>query len=251
VQLSSATHGGIVDSPVVDGTAGQVYVFGANDTTGISNRSHVWQFPVNFLNGAGATSNETISTSPATVPVYAGAFDNTYFTSGISTSPSGNLYVCGTSTTTLEPTLYQITIASNAMTGVNTGPVFTNGAATCSEVTEFFNSNNSTDLIFVSVTTNALATIGGSSSGCTAGAGCLMSFTLPQATPFTIPATASAGTAVAGGASGVIIDNQVPTGTEAGASQVYFSPLSATPQTCSTSATSGGCAIQASQGTLH
>ncbi len=249
--LTVTTNGGIVDSPIVDGTAGQAYVFGANDTAGVANRSRVWQFPVNFANTTGATTSAQISTSVATAPVYAGAFDNAYFTSANSSSPSGNLYVCGTSTVTHEPTLYQIAITSNAMaTTATTGPVLTNGAATCSDVTEFFNSNNSTDLIFVSVTTAALATIGGSSSGCTAAAGCLMSFMLPQTSPFTIPAATSAGMAVAGGASAVIIDNQVPGGTEPGASQVYFSPLTTTPQTCGTGG-SGGCAIQASQATLH
>jgi len=49
---------------------------------------------------------------------------------------------------------------------------------------------------------------------------------------------------VSGGASGVIIDNTVTSGTLAGASQVYFSTLSNQP--CGTSG-AGGCAIQASQ----
>jgi len=50
----------------------------------------------------------------------------------------------------------------------------------------------------------------------------------------------------AGGTSGLIIDNTV--GTLAGASQVYFSTLSN--QTCGTSPTPGGCAVQASQSQL-
>ena len=53
--------------------------------------------------------------------------------------------------------------------------------------------------------------------------------------------------ASAGGASGVIIDNFVPTGTLAGASQIYFSTLNN--QSCGSSGT-GGCAIQASQAAL-
>jgi hypothetical protein len=53
--------------------------------------------------------------------------------------------------------------------------------------------------------------------------------------------------ASAGGTSGLIIDNTV--GTLAGASQVYFSTLSN--QTCGTSPTPGGCAIQASQADLQ
>ena len=50
-----------------------------------------------------------------------------------------------------------------------------------------------------------------------------------------------------GGASGMVIDNVVGQGTEAGASQVYFSTLGN--QTCGTSG-SGGCAMQASQSAL-
>jgi hypothetical protein len=50
-----------------------------------------------------------------------------------------------------------------------------------------------------------------------------------------------------GGASGIIYDNTVGSGTLAGASQVYFSTLSN--QACGTSGT-GGCAVQASQAQL-
>jgi hypothetical protein len=55
--------------------------------------------------------------------------------------------------------------------------------------------------------------------------------------------------AAAGGTSGIIIDNTVVgTGTEAGASQIYFSTLQN--QVCGTSGT-GGCAVQASQSALQ
>jgi hypothetical protein len=57
----------------------------------------------------------------------------------------------------------------------------------------------------------------------------------------------SAALAAAGGTSGIIIDNFVST--LAGASQVYFSTLSN--QTCTTSGTTGGCAVQASQSKLQ
>jgi hypothetical protein len=52
-----------------------------------------------------------------------------------------------------------------------------------------------------------------------------------------------------GGTSGIVYDNVVGSGTEAGASQVYFSTL--TNQTCTTSTTTGGCAVQASQAALQ
>lgn len=53
----------------------------------------------------------------------------------------------------------------------------------------------------------------------------------------------------ASGTSGIIIDNTVSSGTLAGTSQIYFSTL--TDQACVTSATTGGCAVQASQPTLQ
>jgi hypothetical protein len=52
-----------------------------------------------------------------------------------------------------------------------------------------------------------------------------------------------------GGTSGIIYDNLVSSSKEAGASQVYFSTLGS--QTCTTSASTGGCAIQASQSALQ
>jgi hypothetical protein len=55
--------------------------------------------------------------------------------------------------------------------------------------------------------------------------------------------------ASAGGTSGLIIDNTVGSGTLAGGSQVYFSTLSN--QTCGSSTTPGGCAVQASQSELQ
>jgi hypothetical protein len=53
--------------------------------------------------------------------------------------------------------------------------------------------------------------------------------------------------AAAGGASGIIVDNAVAPGTQAGASQVYFSTLGN--QACTGGGT-GGCAVQASQSAL-
>lgn len=51
-----------------------------------------------------------------------------------------------------------------------------------------------------------------------------------------------------GGTSGIIIDNIVGSGTPAGTSQIYFSTLGN--QVCTTSGSTGGCAIQASQSAL-
>jgi len=58
---------------------------------------------------------------------------------------------------------------------------------------------------------------------------------------------ANFGMSVTGGTSGIIMDNTVPTGTLAGGSQVYFSPLSLGFGTCGAT---NGCAVQASQAAL-
>jgi hypothetical protein len=59
----------------------------------------------------------------------------------------------------------------------------------------------------------------------------------------------TASQAAAGGASGIIMDNTVGSGTLPGASQIYYSTLSN--QTCTTSGGNGGCAVQASQSALQ
>jgi hypothetical protein len=61
-------------------------------------------------------------------------------------------------------------------------------------------------------------------------------------------AIATAALPAAGGASGIIIDNTVGSGTLSGTSQIYFSTLS--DETCGTTGT-GGCAVQASQPALQ
>jgi hypothetical protein len=63
-----------------------------------------------------------------------------------------------------------------------------------------------------------------------------------------VGAIATAALSAAGGTSGIIMDNTVGSGTQVGASQIYFSTLGG--QVCGTSGT-GGCAVQASQSALQ
>jgi hypothetical protein len=56
---------------------------------------------------------------------------------------------------------------------------------------------------------------------------------------------------VAGGTSGITLDNTVGSGTLAGASEVYFTPLATGNCSTGTGQGIGGCAIQASQSTLN
>ncbi len=70
----------------------------------------------------------------------------------------------------------------------------------------------------------------------------------PSVTWENLGANGTPALAAASGTSGIIIDNTVATGTEAGASQVYFSTLGS--QACTGGGT-GGCAVQASQSALQ
>jgi len=71
----------------------------------------------------------------------------------------------------------------------------------------------------------------------------------PQLTWTNLGSIATAALFAHGGTSGIIIDNTVVSGTLPGTSQVYFSTLK--DQSCHTSGTTGGCAVQASQPALE
>ena len=230
-----ATTPGIADAPIVDPTAGMVYVFASSDNTfftcgGFSGCNGVYQFTTNFA--AGNSGNEqTVGAGGSAL--FTGDFDNIYFTASSSTSPTGSLYVCGDSGG--HATIYRIPITSNSMGTAVAGPVLTSATATCSPITEA--DNGSTDLIFVNVEAS------GSPAGCSGG-GCVMSFTV---TSGTLPASTSPSATLPenGGASGMIIDT-LGSGTT-GSNQVYMTPIG-TGQTCPSGA---GCAVQASQSALN
>jgi hypothetical protein len=241
VTPSNGTLGGysIVDAPLVDSSAETVYAFIGNDNSsncsGGNACSGVYQFPAGSTFGTAALKEAYVGTaavSGSAPLLYAGTFDNIYYTSANSASPSGHLYVCGD--TYGDPILYAITITGNTMTtgAATAGPTLTSGAATCSPVTEVYDGTH--DWIFLSVTNNAIA----SSGGCTAGGGCVYNLNVTSA----IPSGVTAGITATSGASGIVIDNIAST---TGASQIYYEETSTT--TCSGG--TGGCAVQTSQST--
>src|SRR5580700_1292506 len=109
---------GIVQGPILDYTAGELYVFAASDGSGGcpllapdgSDCSAVYQLPRNFLAGdfgsEAVVGSSTIEPA-APNPMYSGAFDSAYKNSSDAT---GNLYVCGN--TGGAPTLYQVPIVA-------------------------------------------------------------------------------------------------------------------------------------------
>jgi hypothetical protein len=165
---------GLVQGPVVDPTAGLVYVFASSDgsrhCSGGADCAAVYEFGTAFLAGDTglkvAVGNSTVSgTLPN--PLYIGDFDSTYENS---TNGTGNLYVCGN--TGGPPTVYQVAIHGGVLGTVNAGPVLSSSTTPCSPVTDVLNPNaagGETEWIFASTEAN------GVSSGCVAG-GCVMNF---------------------------------------------------------------------------
>ena len=273
-----AVSPGIVDGPLVDSTAGQIYAFVAKDmngstgvASGCGSESHgvpstvacdgVINLPTTFT--ASTEFTESITGVGTANTLYDGAFDNLYWTTN-----TGNLYV-NSSTGGNAPKLMEVPLttsgfstnacqrgtadppnASAVQCAINIDKPMTSAAATGSPVTEICNNggsactSSSTDYIFTSVSGSSETTV----TGCASGNACIYSWVTTTALTGTTTAP-GAGSIEAGGTSGIIIDNTLTTG---GASQVYFSTLGSS-GTCSTSGTltTGGCAVQASQSGLH
>ena len=137
-----------LDSPLVDPVANMVYAFVGNDGGG---NSGVYQFSTGFTGATCGTEKTIGGGSTASVPVFAGTFDNAYFNSTGGTppgsSPSGNLFACAN--TSGDATLYRLPIVSNAIQASTPVVAITSANTTCSPVTEVFNSTGS-DLLFLS-----------------------------------------------------------------------------------------------------
>jgi len=140
---------GIVAGPVVDSSVGEVYVFVGTDNglsacfLGGTSCSAVYEFATSFTSGTG---RKTVVSSEgnmgAVFTLYAGTFDNAYYTSSNGT---GNLYVCGN--TRGLATLVQVPITAGIMTTSTTfglqlaGTSGSSGNIPCSPVSEIFNSH--------------------------------------------------------------------------------------------------------------
>ena len=243
---------GINDAPLVDSNAQMIYTFVGADSHSSSSTNPcgaphfsscaaVFQMPTNFT--AGGSGTET-TVGAGFEFLMSGMADNIYFNSANAASPTGHLYVVG-NTGSGNNTLYQVSITNNVMSATaTTGPPlssnFTHGVfAAGLQITENFTGTN--DYIFVSVLAY------GGPSGCGTASlanGCVMGFDVTSGAISGSTATTGA-TAEAGGTSGIIIDNSASS--PSGATNIYYTPLAN--QLCSTSTTTGGCAIQISQAT--
>lgn len=157
---------GIVAGPIVDSAGGHVYVFASNDGStncngGIDPCSAVYELGASFPVGDFGVEVSLGDSSATPNPLYDGAFDHSYYSSGTAT---GNLYVCGTAQTTLNPTLYQIPIQAGVLGGSLGIALQVNGLATsgptCSPVTDVYNPNTAggpTEWIFASAQNHGVA----------------------------------------------------------------------------------------------
>ncbi|MGA2737712.1 MAG: hypothetical protein ABSG65_09700 [Bryobacteraceae bacterium] len=219
---------GIVDSPIVDPTTGQVFAFvGADNTTACSSGpcAGVFQFPETFI--AAATGTE-VQVGAGYEFLLSGAFDNNYFTTG-----TGNLYVVG-GTGPQNNTLYAIPVTSGSISSPATpGPAvaanYTGGYyAGGLQVTEFY--TGTYDYVF------AGALMINAANGPLIGLVSGYNVTAPPISPSTVP---TGSIAAQGGPSGIVVDNSLAT-----AQNIYYSTtLNAS---CTTSGT-GGCAVQVIQ----
>src|SRR5580658_4532910 len=228
--LSIDSNFGIMDSPIVDSTAGSVYVFAG---AFIGDYAAVFSLPVGFGNGTGYSGQ---SVGQGYEFMMSGAFDNAYFQS---TNATGNLYVVG-NTGAGNNTLYQIPITNNAMSTEPTAVAtvatnYSNGYYSAGlQVTEYYNTTTGIDYVYTSVLAY------GGPANCTNPSlfnGCVLGYNVTNPSSITFVNA----TGEAGGTTGIVIDDSAANG----ASNIYFSTL--LNQSCSTSGGTNGCAIQTAQ----
>ena len=170
VVTASGTLGagtGIVASPIVNSTLGHVYVFLGQDnktTTCLGGSSAhpcngIYEFSTAAFTSGGMGSEVVLGPGvDGTYPLYAGDFDNAFYTSGNGT---GSMYVCGQdNASSSDAAMYLVTISAGVATSAigGTAGVLTNHTSKCSPVTEFYNPNlnGGTDQIFWSVVAHGL-----------------------------------------------------------------------------------------------
>ena len=193
------TSPGIIAPPIVDVTNGTTFVVDANDGTS----AVLVEFDTATLTQiAKARIGEGASTKTA-LTLGQPAFDNNYYN-----DPStGQVRLCGTGASDTTPWQYGFGFVGRTM---NTSAVFsqqilTSGAAVCTNWTEFYNPNinGGTDFFFFGLTQDCTGT---GTSGCVVAA--------------TTEGSALTTTNVAGGPSGIIVDNYSTAGQ---ASSIYLS----------------------------
>jgi hypothetical protein len=129
-QLDAGT--GLAEGPIIDSSAGSVYVFSSNN----GGSAAVVQLTTAFTTGETGTATAIGAATSSAAKQYNGAFDHDYVTAA---TPTGNLYVCGDPGGL--PTIYQIPINNGTMSASKAGPVISTTTETqCSPLTDVYNS---------------------------------------------------------------------------------------------------------------
>ena len=205
VGLHGGTNAGIFAPPIVDGSNGVAYVVSADGNNGSGTSAILQEISTTTLTalatapiGLGASGGDTTET------IYQPALSNAYYTS----PSSGAIYTCGTGTADTTPWEYSFGFNGLLM---KTAPsaseqLLTSTAARCTSWSEFFNPNiggaGGTDFFFFGLTQDCTGT--GTS-------GCVAERTTATQTLTTVD--------IAGGPSGIIVDNYSTAGQ---ASSIYF-----------------------------
>lgn len=175
---------------IVDSTNQMVYAsFNSNGSNSL-----VVQAPTSMASAVSVPvgTASTIYTGP-----YEPDFNNDFYTG----SGSPLLYIAGTGTGTL-PTLYSVGFNGSGVMNSSanaTTAALTTGTADSSAVTEFYNATLQKDYLFIGVTNNCIATIGGGTAGCVMSLDITNGFPTVNASTISLPA--------AGGTSSIIVDN--------------------------------------------
>jgi len=245
-------NGGIRDGAIIDSTNSVGYVVsacspntsaasGETDTGTAGNPGLVqFKFTSNTLTSVtitGLDSGANQSCTTAGFPLYAPTPDNRYFTLGIgSATEASNGEIIGASTGTGGQQLKPFSFVNSVLQPAPLGkPQLGNNASVMSPLTEFYNASVGVDYLFVGVNANPTE---------------LYTFALPN--PLEIAqgaaptALATNTTDVAGGTSGIIVDND---SADAQASSIYFGTLATSTTICGT--TSAFCAVKLTQSALE
>ena len=245
-------NGGIRDGAILDSTNSVGYVVsacspntsaasGETDTGTAGNPGLVqFKFTSNTLTSVtitGLDSGANQSCTTAGFPLYAPTPDNRYFTLGIgSATEANNGEIIGASSGTGGQQLKPFSFVSSVLQAAPLGkPQLGNNASVMSPLTEFYNASAGVDYLFVGVNANPTE---------------LYTFALPN--PLEIaqgdtPTALATNTAdVAGGTSGIIVDND---STDAQASSIYFGTLATSTTICGTPA--AYCAVKLTQSALE
>jgi hypothetical protein len=176
------TMTGTFDSPIVDSTAGKVYVFVGDDA---ANAGHgaIYQYAAGTSLATQTPNKAILGSGATTTTLYSGSFDDTYYSGAGNT---GFLYVCGANASGNALNLYMIPMSVTFGTKVTLGPNLTSAAAECSPITEILNTN---DYLFLSVNAS------GNDPGCTGA--CVYMFQLPLPANFDTTSTSSTANATA------------------------------------------------------